>query len=205
MMKRLRQYFVSGLIIFLPLALTINLLMITFNIADGFLGKYLQPYFSREFGFYIRGISILVCISLIVIIGFFATNFLGKTLYPVFEGMLLRLPFFKQVYPAFKEIALFLFLPKDKITFQQVVLVEYPRKGIYSVGFLTNPVPEKVAKKTNKTLSYVLIPTTPSPLTGFLILVPTEDLIFPDIGMEEAVKIIISGGVIKSLEDKQSI
>jgi uncharacterized membrane protein len=204
MMRRLKSYFISGLIIFLPLALTINLLIVMFNIADGFLGKYLQPYFSREFGFYVRGISILVCVSLILCIGFFATNFLGKTVYPVFEGMLLRLPFFKQVYPAFKEIAMFLF-SREKFTFRQVVLIEYPRQGIYSVGFLTNEASSQVADKTGRNLCYVFVPHTPSPLTGFLTLVPKEELIFPDISVEEAIKIVITGGVIKSLKDKQTI
>jgi uncharacterized membrane protein len=200
-MSRLRRYFVSGLIIFLPLALTINLLVLTFNIADGFLGKYLQPYFSREFGFYVRGISILVCLSVILLIGFFATNFLGRTIYPVFESALLKLPFFKQVYPAFKEIALFLF-SREKFTFRQVVLIEYPRKGLFSVGFLTNEASSTVADKTGRDLCYVFVPHTPSPLTGFLTLVPKEELVFPDISVEEAIKIIVTGGVIKSHKDK---
>ena len=200
-MNRLRRYFVSGLIIFLPLALTINLLVITFNIADGFLGKYLQPYFAREFGFYVRGISIIICISLIILIGFFATNFLGRTIYPIFEGMLLKLPFFKQVYPAFKEIALFLF-SREKFSFRQVVLVEYPRKGLYSVGFLTNEASGQVAKKIGRDLCYVFVPHTPSPLTGFLTLVPKGDLIFPDISVEEAIKIVVTAGVIKSWKER---
>jgi uncharacterized membrane protein len=201
MMRRIKSYFISGIIIFLPLALTINLLIIMFNIADGFLGKYLQPYFSREFGFYVKGISILVCLSLILFIGFFATNFLGKTMYPVFEGMLLRLPFFKQVYPALKEIAMFLFT-REKFTFRQVVLVEYPRKGLYSVGFMTNEASSQVSEKIGGQLCYVFIPHTPSPLTGFLTLVPKADLVFPDITVEDAIKIVVTGGVIKSLGDK---
>jgi uncharacterized membrane protein len=201
MMKRLKSYFVSGLIIFLPLALTINLLIITFNIADGFLGKYLQPYFAREFGFYVKGISILVCLSLILFIGFFAANFLGRTIYPVFENMFLKLPFFKQVYPAFKEIAMFLF-SREKFTFRQVVLIEYPRQGLFSVGFLTNEASAAVADKTGRDLCYVFVPHTPSPLTGFLTLVPKEELIFPDVSVEEAIKIIVTGGVIKSLKEK---
>ena len=109
MLKRIQHYFVSGLIVFLPLVLTIKLLFLTFNIADGFLGKYIEPYFSREFGFYFRGLSLLICIFLIIFIGFLVSNFIGKRLHPFFEQLLLKLPFFKQVYPAFKEISLFLF------------------------------------------------------------------------------------------------
>jgi len=202
-MNKLRRYFISGLIVFLPLALTINLLVLMFNISDGFLGKYLQPYFAREFGFYVRGVSILVCLVLIVTLGFLVTNFLGRRLYPLFEGFLLQLPFFKQVYPAFKEISLFLF-SREKFNFRQVALVEYPRKGLYSFGFLTNEVPPKVAESTKQELCYVFMPHTPSPLGGFLIMVPKAELILPDISVEEAIKTIISGGVIKPSEDKQT-
>ena len=202
-MNKLRRYFISGLIVFLPLALTINLLVLMFNISDGFLGKYLQPYFAREFGFYVRGVSILVCLVLIVMLGFFVTNFFGRRLYPLFEQFLLQLPFFKQVYPAFKEIALFLFT-REKFNFRQVALIEYPRKGIYSFGFLTNEVPVKVAESAKQELCYVFMPHTPSPLGGFLIMVPKAELILPDISVEEAIKTIISGGVIKPPEDKQT-
>lgn len=200
----IRRYFISGLVAFLPLALTVNLLVIMFNIADGFLGKYLQPYFAREFGFYVRGISILVCFILIVILGFLVTNFFGRKLYPIFERLLLQLPFFKQVYPAVKEVCVFLF-SREKFNFRQVVILEYPRKGIYSFGFLTNEVPKKVGGQTNKDLCYVFMPHTPSPMGGFLIMVPKDELITPDIGVEEAIKTIVSGGVIKSLNHEQTI
>ena len=196
-MNKFRQYFISGLIVFLPLALTIKALLLTFNVADGFLGKYIQPYFSREFGFYFRGFSILICIFLILFTGFLVTHFLGRRILPAFESLLLQLPFFKQVYPAFKEIALFLF-SREKFNFRQVVLIEYPRKGIYSIGFLTNEVPKKVSENISRDLCYVFVPHTPSPLTGFLTLIPKEDLIFPDISIEDAIKIVISGGVVKT-------
>ena len=195
-MNKLKRYFISGLIIFLPLALTLKLLVVTFNVADGFLGKYIEPYFSREFGFYFRGLSILFCVLLILLVGFLGTNFLGRKLYSFWERFLLRLPFFKQVYPAFKEIALFLF-SREEFNFRQVVLIEYPRQGIYSIGFLTNEASKKVSKQTGNELSYVFVPHTPSPLTGFLTLVPKKDLIFPEISVEEAIKIVITAGVVK--------
>src|SRR5439155_10906429 len=114
---------------------------------------------------------------------------------------LLKLPFFKQVYPAFKEIALFLF-SREKFSFRQVVLVEYPRKGLYSVGFLTNEASGQVSQKIGRDLCYVFVPHTPSPLTGFLTLIPKGDLIFPDISVEEAIQIIVTAGVIKSWKER---
>ena len=196
-MNKLKRYFLSGLIAFLPLVLTIKLLFLAFYIADNFLGKYIEPYFSREFGFYFRGFSIVICLFLILLIGFLVSNFFGKRVFPAFEKLLLQLPFFKQVYPAFKEISLFLF-SREKFNFRQVVLVEYPRKGIYSIGFLTNEASKKVSEKTSRELCYVFVPHTPSPITGFLTLVPKEDLIFPDLTIEDAIKIVISGGVVKT-------
>ena len=194
--NKLKRYFISGLIIFLPLALTAYLLVLTFNFADGILGKYLQPYFSREFGFYFRGFRIIICLTLIFIIGFLGSNFLGKKFYPLFEGLLLKLPFFKQVYPAIKEIAVFIF-SREKFTLHQVVMVEYPRKGVYAIGFLTNDVPKKVTDEVGHELCYVFIPKTPSPLTGYLTLVPKKELIFPDMTAEDAIKILVTGGVMK--------
>ena len=199
-MGRLRRYFLSGLVIFLPLALTVRLFIWTFNLADGFLGKYIEPYFAREFGFYFRGLSILICLLLILLIGFLGANFLGRRVYPFLEKLILKLPFFKQVYPAFKEMAVFLF-SREKLAFQQVVLVEYPRHGLYSIGFLTNQTPKKICEKTRKDLYSVFIPHTPSPLTGFLTLVPKNELTFPDITVEEAIKILISAGVVKGFEE----
>ncbi len=201
MMNKLRGYFISGLIAFLPLMLTINLLLLAFNFADRALGKYIEPYFSREFGFYFRGLSILLCLVLILILGFFVNNFLGRKIYLRLERLLLNLPFFKQIYPALKEISLFVF-SKKRMNFRQVVLVEYPRKGIFSMGFLTNETHKKIVEKTpEKELCNVFVPHTPSPFGGFMIMAPKKDLIFLAMPVEEAIKIIVSGGVIKSAED----
>jgi uncharacterized membrane protein len=195
-MKNLRKYFVAGLIAFLPLALTTKLLIVTFNFADGILGKYIEPRFLKEFGFYFRGLSILICVFLIIVIGFLITHFLGKRIFPLFEKLILQLPVVKQVYPAFKEISLFLF-SEEKMNFHKVVLVQYPRPGIYSIGFLTNDVPPNVGKNVSVGMSYVFIPHTPSPLTGFLSLVPKSEIVYPDISVEEALKILVSAGVVK--------
>lgn len=196
-MNKLKRYFISGLIIFLPLALTVYLLFITISFADNLLGKYIEPYFSREFGFYFRGFSILICVSVIILIGFVGTNFIGHKFYPMFEGFLLKLPFFKQVYPAFKDIAVFLF-SREKFTLRQVVMVEWPSPGIYALGFLTNEVPKKIADHAKKELCYVYIPKSPSPLSGFLTLIPKKNLAFPDITVEDAIKILVTGGVMKT-------
>lgn len=195
---RLRRYFISGLVVFLPLALTIYLFLLTLEFADSFLGQYIQPYFAREFGFYFRGLSILICVLIIFLIGFFVTNFLGRRIYAAFESLLLRLPFFRQVYPAIKEISHFLFATK-RTAFKQVVLIEYPRKGLYSIGFVTNDTSKKLGEKSGQELYNVFVPSAPGPLTGYVILVPRNDAIPLDISVEEAVRFIVSGGVVNPL------
>ncbi|MFA5089106.1 MAG: DUF502 domain-containing protein [Candidatus Omnitrophota bacterium] len=194
-MVKLRRYFLSGLIIFLPLSLTLYLFMLMLDFADGLLGNYIEPYFLERFGFYFRGISIVISVSIIFLMGFFVTNFLGKKIHAAFEGLLLRLPFFRQVYPAIKEIALFLFT-KEKLRFKQVVFVEYPRKGIYSLGFVTNDTSEKLCEKIHKRLCNVFVPTAPGPLTGNIILVPKDELIIVEVSVEDAVRFLVSGGVV---------
>src|SRR3989338_6817173 len=170
-MKSLRRYLIAGLTVFLPLLLTVYVLILTFNFIDGFLGKFLKPICLAFLGFYFRGLSIAVFILLLVLIGFLVTNFLGRRLYPFIERLILRLPFFRQVYPAMKEIAIFLF-SRDKPTFKQVVLIEYPRKGVYAVGFLMNDSLATLSDITKENLCSVLIPSSPSPFSGFVVLVP---------------------------------
>ena len=194
--NKLRNYFISGLVVFLPIVLSIYLFIWAVNFADGLLGKYLKPYFYETFGFYVRGLGILAGIYLIIVMGFFFTNFVGYKIQQYFERLLLRLPFFKQVYPAVKEMAVFLFSRDRPKSFKQVVLVEYPRKGIYSYGFLTNEADPRLWAKTKRKLCNVFVPSSPGPLTGFAILVPQEEVIFTDISIEDAFKFIVSGGVV---------
>lgn len=198
--KRMRRYFISGLVIFLPLSLTVYLLVLMFSWADGLFGRWLAPYFAREFGFYIKGISLLICIFIIIFIGFFAANFLGKKIHKAFEDLILRLPFFKQVYPPIKEMAVLLFSDK-RPSFKEVVIVEYPRKGIYSLGFLVNDTPKRISDKVHqKEMLNVFIPTSPSPFSGFVILVPKNEVFFTDIKIEEAIKFFVSDGVVNPSE-----
>ena len=193
--RKLKRYFIYGLTIFLPLLLTVYLITFVLKFIDGFLGKFFEPIFRWFFGFYYWGMSIVVFVLLIFLIGFVATHFFGRKLYPYLEKLLLKLPVFKQIYPAAKEIAIFLF-SREKTAFKQVVIVEYPRQGIYSMGFLVGDGPIVVNERVGRDLCNILIPSSPSPFTGFVIMVPRQDVIFPDITVEEAVKFIVSDGVV---------
>jgi len=199
MMNRLRRYFISGMIVFLPFALTVYFFVLAVNFSDGLLGKYLEPYFYENFGFYFRGLSIIAGVYIIVVIGFFVTNFLGKKVYDYFERLLIKLPFFRQVYPAIKEMAIFLFSRDRLAQFKQVVLIEYPRKGIYAIGFLTNDTSKRLGEKVKADLCNIFVPSAPGPLTGYVIMVPKKEVIYTDISIEEAFKFILSGGVVNPL------
>jgi uncharacterized membrane protein len=195
MFTLMRRYFISGLIILLPLSFTIYFFILAVNFTDGLLGRYLAPIIYQQFGFYFRGLSIIIGVYLIVAIGFFATNIFGRKIYGAFERILLRLPFFSQVYPAIKEISVFLFT-RDKISFNQVVLVQYPSKGIYSIGFLTNDSSDKIKKVVHKDLVNVFVPSVPNPLTGYVIMLSRQDVVLTGLSVEEAVKFMVSGGVV---------
>lgn len=194
-MAKLRKYFVSGLLAFLPLALSVFLFIWVIGKADGILGKYIQPILKEYLGFYIPGLGLIVGVVLIILIGFLVTRYFGKKLQGAVERLFLKLPFFKQVYPALKEIADF-FFARGKLKFKTVVIVEYPRKGIYSFGFLTNESSDRLNTLTKNELCNVFVPSAPGPVTGFVFMVPKKDIIFTDITVEQAVKFNMSGGVV---------
>jgi len=197
MFKGLKKYFFSGLVICLPIALTGFIFYFGISKIDGFLAKFFQPYFVDKFGFYFHGLGIIIGVYIISVVGFFATNLVGRRVHEFFEKLLLKLPFFRQVYPALKEMAIFLFSQEQLKNFKQVVLVEYPRKGIYSFGFLTHErSSENICKKVGKDLCNVFIPSAPGPLTGFVMLFSKKEVIFTDISIEEAFRFIVSGGVV---------
>lgn len=198
MFSKLRKYFISGLVVFLPIALTIYLFFLAIDFADTFFGK-----FFRKFGLGLedfRGLSIILGIYIIVLIGFFTTNFFGRKIHDFFERLVLRLPFFKQVYPALKEMVIFLFTRERLTSFKQVVLIEYPRKGIYAMGFLTNDTSKEINDNIKGELCNVFIPSSPGPLTGFTVLVPKKEIIPTHISIEDAFKFIVSGGVVNPHE-----
>jgi len=181
MINRLRNYFFSGLIVFLPISLTVYIFFLAINFSDSLLGKYLEPIFHEKVGFYFHGISIIVLLLIILFTGIAATNFFGRKIYTFFESLLVKLPFFRQVYPALKEMAIFLFSRDRLSSFKQVVLVEYPRKGVYAMGFLTNDTGRLICEKTKQELCNVFIssgmpasnlPTKSAPTSAAFVNIP---------------------------------
>jgi uncharacterized membrane protein len=194
MFKRLKKYFFSGLAVFLPLVLAIYVFVWLMNFVESLLGKYLKPFFLEYYDFYFWGFGILILVLLILFSGFLITHYFGRIMHRTTEKLVLQVPLLGMIYPAFKEISKFFF--QEKARFEKVVLVQWPCQGSYVIGFLTNPTTLRISEKIGKKLSNVMIPNVPNPLTGFVIMVPDELITPLDITVEEAVKIIVSGGVI---------
>jgi len=196
MMKQIRHYFATGVLISLPVFITVYFLFAILRFIDGIFGRLINIYLQKHIGFAVPGIGVFIGLLVVVLIGFVAANFFGRRLIKGLEGWFLKFPFIRQVYPAAKQVV-DSFISKDSPAFKKVVMVEYPSKGIWSMGFLTNESFKEARDKTGRDLVHVLIATTPSPLTGFLILVPREDIKVLDISIEDGVKLVISGGIVK--------
>ena len=195
-MSKIRRYFVTGLLVTLPVFFTLYFLFIAFRFIDGIWGKLINFYMKKHLGFAIPGLGFILGLLTVLLLGFFATNFLGKKLFHVLERWFLKFPLIRQLYPAVKQIIDAL-ISRDKPAFKKVVMVEFPSKGIWSIGFVTNDSFAKAQERAGQELIHVLIGTTPSPFSGYFILVPKSEVKFLDISTEEAIKLIASGGIIK--------
>jgi uncharacterized membrane protein len=191
-----KRYFFTGMLVVLPVLVTIYLFVSLFSFFDNILGRYISRLTIAQFGVRIPGLGLLIFLILIFVTGFFATNYLGRRLLLWIEKLWFRFPLIGKIYTAAKQMTRFLFSPHKSENFQKVVLLQYPRVGIYSLGFVTSMGNDEVRAKTGRDLVNVLVPTVPNPLTGFVMLVPKEDLIYLDMGIDEAIKIVISGGIL---------
>lgn len=194
-MHKIRRYFIAGLLITLPVFITIYFLFISFRFIDGVCGGVINYFLKKELGFSLPGIGIILGILTVLVVGFLATRFLGKRIFPAIEKWFLKFPFIRQIYPPAKQIVNFL-LSKEKPAFKKVVLVEYPSKGIWSVGFITSESFKEAKEKIGKELLHIFIASTPSPFTGYFILIPKDAVKFLDISVEDGIKLIVSGGIL---------
>jgi uncharacterized membrane protein len=197
MLHLFKKYFFSGLAVFLPIGLTVYVFIWVLNFAESIFGRYLRPFFLDYYDFYFWGLGIIVLLAIILFCGFLVTNYFGRALQAMTEKLLLRIPLMANIYPAFKEIAGFIFREKAA-KFDKVVLVEWPRKGVYTIAFMTNAAPRVVMDKLGREMVNVLVPTVPNPVTGFIMMFPKEDVTPIDMSFEEALRVIVSGGVLTS-------
>jgi len=193
-MKKLKQYFITGVLAIVPVFFTLYFLIFIFKFCDNFLGRFINTYLSSKLGITIPGLGILLSLVIIVFTGFILTRLISKNITRQFEKWFESLPLIKEIYPAFKKLISFM-LGQNEYSFQRVVLVEYPSKGLWSVGFLTNEKLHNIDKDFDRKMVAVFVPSSPGPLTGYVVFTAMEELKFPDISVRDALMIIISGGV----------
>ncbi|KUK71532.1 MAG: hypothetical protein XD91_1854 [Clostridiales bacterium 38_11] len=190
-MKNIRQIFLRGILTLIPIIATIYVLYSLFKFLDKFLGAYISLLIGRS----IPGVGIIAIFILIFIMGSVVTNVIGERLFIFAERMIRRIPIVPRVYFGLKQIVE-AFSLQGKNVFNRVVLIEYPRKGLYVVGFLTGECKGEVQVKTDAKLMNVFVPTTPNPTSGMLILVPEKEIVYLDMTVEEGLKLIVSAGVV---------
>jgi uncharacterized membrane protein len=195
-MGKIRHYFGTGLLVTLPVFITLYIMFVGFRFIDNIWGKAINTYLKNNFGFSIPGLGIIIGIVTVFVIGFIATSFIGKRTFRGIEGWFLKFPLIKQIYPSAKQVVTSI-MSKENPSFKKVVLVEYPSKGIWVIGFVTNDGLKDACDKTGEDLIHVFIATTPSPLTGSLVLVPRSAVKVLDIPVEQGIKLIVSGGIVK--------
>ena len=195
MIAQIRRYFVAGILTILPLALSVYILLVLFRIVDGILGRYLNVYLKNSLGFYIPGLGLILFIAIIFLSGILSIHFFGAGLHLFLGRALARFPLLKYIYPSVKKVFEFVF-SDSKLGFKKVVLVQYPSKGIWSMGFIANDGYAEAEEKTGKKFFNVYVPSVPNPTTGFFFLVPKDEVIMLDIGIKEAMRLVMSGGLL---------
>ena len=180
----------AGVVVLIPLGITVYLTVFVVEISSLLLPKELNP--NHYLGFDILGIEILISILLITLIGWLSLSFLGKRLLDLFNNILKKIPILRTIYSAIGQMTeTFTKSEKNK---NNVVLVEYPRKGSWAVGFATKKNSGEITNKLGKNLINVFVPTTPNPTSGFLLMFPEEDIVYLDMNFEQASKFIVSAG-----------
>ena len=204
---RLRRYFFAGLLVVTPLVLTIWIVVWLVNLIDGntrqFLGNMLERagleyhihMFGKNYEVFPIGFGLVLVFVVVCFVGMIASNYVGKRMFLMMDGVIRRVPGVSWIYNAIQQVS-HAFLNRNKDLFRGVIYVEYPRRGIYSIGFVTNHSVPGLRTEKNEEFRTVFMPTTPNPTSGFLLLIPESDCISCPMTVEESMKMIISGGVV---------
>ena len=186
----LRNYFITGVVVLIPIGFTLYLSKILIGLSSRILPENINP--NSYLPYEIPGIEIIISIVFITIVGGLSLSFLGKKILSLIDDLFKRIPVLRTIYSAIVQMTE-TFSNKDSGK-KSVVLIEYPRKGVWAVGFATKENNGEMAKKTNKKLINVFVPTTPNPTSGFLLMFPMDEVIYLDMTFEEASKFIVSAG-----------
>jgi uncharacterized membrane protein len=187
---RIRNNFIAGIVVLIPIGITLYLTLAIVNVSSKILPKEINP--NNYLPYNIPGIEIIIALLLITFIGWLSLSFIGKKLLNIFDNILNKIPILRTIYSAFTQMLET--FTKSKVSKKNVVLVEYPRKGTWAVGFATNENTGEIKNKIGQEVINVFVPTTPNPTSGFLLMFPKEDVIYLDITFEQASKFVVSAG-----------
>ena len=187
---RLRNYFLTGAVVLVPIAVTFYLTLFIIKISTKILPAEINP--NSYLPIDIPGLEILISLIIITFIGWLSLSFLGKKLFELLNSLLKKIPILRTIYSAIGQMTE-TFTESDTKK-KSVVLIEYPRRGMWAVGFATKENKGIISKVTNQELINVFVPTTPNPTSGFLLMIPKKDIIYLDISFEQASKFIVSAG-----------
>jgi uncharacterized membrane protein len=194
--KRLRRYLVAGVLVWAPLAVTFFLIRLGVKLMDKTLAIIPRAYRPEELlGFHVPGLGIILTFLVLLLTGMLAANFVGRYVVGGWEALLDRIPIVRSIYSGAKNFAEIVFSDSEH-SFKRVLLIEYPRKGLYSLAFQTSSSLGEVQGRTGEEVVCCFVPTTPNPTSGFIIIVPSKDVTVLDMEVDEALKMIISLGVV---------
>ena len=189
-----RNYFITGIFVLIPIGITVYITLFIVQISSKLLPKEINP--NNYLPYDIIGLEIIISIIIITLIGWLSLSFIGKRFLLMFESLLKKIPILRTIYSSIVQLTET--FSQSKEAKKNVVLVEYPRKGVWAVGFATKENTGEISKKTNKQLINVFVPTTPNPTSGFLLMFPKDEVIYLDLTFEEASSFIVSAGTIKT-------
>ena len=190
LITKLRNNFIAGIVVLIPIGITLYLTLFIVKISGRIVPGEINP--NSYLPFDIPGLEILIALIIITFIGWLSLSFLGKKFFELFNNILNKIPILRTIYSAIGQMTET--FTKSDNSQKSAVLLEYPRQGIWAVGFATKENKGLIEKKINKELVNVFVPTTPNPTSGFLLMVPKKDLIYLDISFEQASKFIVSAG-----------
>ncbi|HOP05979.1 MAG TPA: DUF502 domain-containing protein [candidate division Zixibacteria bacterium] len=185
----IKRYFLSGVLVVVPLILTYLVLRLLFLAVDG----VLQPFLHQVLGYYIPGLGLLTTLLVILLAGVLTRGYLGSRIYRMSDHVLERVPIIRPIYTAAKQLLSAVAGPTIN-SFKEVALIEYPRKGLWAVGFVSNRISVGIGAQT-RDVATIFVPSTPTPVSGFVVLVPVEEVYPLTLSVEDGVKFLVSGGV----------
>ncbi len=201
--RRLRANFLTGLVVAAPIGITIWLAVQVVSFIDQSVAGFIPDRYNDAYNQYgLPGTGVVIVVVLLTLIGFLTRNFLGRSLLAYGESWVNRMPIVRSVYGALKQI--FDAVVQQSNNFREVVLVEYPRRGIWAIGFVTSTTRGEVQNLTEDDVVNVFLPTTPNPTSGFLLFVPRRDLVTLHMTIEEGIKLVISGGLVTPVDPRTS-